>query len=283
MKKIASIALITGLIGLIGVFIFRNEIFSFGNKEQLMDATDFHSNTINQLDIDVDVVDFEIEKSSDDSIHVLLTGYMNKQQKKKLDYQVYHENHKLFIKLNQSNKWWFNFSILPFQNNRQLRLVLQLPDKHFEKLSLDSNVADISVNYGDFSTVNITSDVGDVEMENTKTSQADVETNVGDIHISDGVGRYDILSDVGEISLELMKWEDDVVIESDIGDVEVAIQQMPKAFRMDLTSDIGSVYTSGIRQDRGENNDGDVYLEVGTDGPLMDVRSDIGEIEVVNE
>ncbi|CQR46095.1 hypothetical protein BN1058_00342 [Paraliobacillus sp. PM-2] len=283
MKKIAGIALITGLIGLIGIFIFRNEIFSYDNGEQLMEFTDFDKASINQLDINVDVVDLQIEKSPDQSIHVSLTGHVSRHLKEQMDYQVYQENNKLFIKLDQRNKPWFSFPILPFGDSMQLDLVLQVPDKHFEKLTLDSNVADLSITYGDFSSINITSDIGDIEMKNTKTAQVDVETNIGDITIYDGIGRWDVVSDVGEISLELLEWKKDIMIQSDIGDIEVFIQQMPKAFQMNLASDVGDVHTTGVRQGRTQNENGNLYIEVGTDGPLMDVRSDIGEVEVVSD
>ncbi len=281
LKKVAGIALITGIIGLVGMFLLRDELFSFDYNEQMTESTEVEADQINEITVQADVADVKFEKSPDQSIHVLLTGRVSSRMKEQLDYQVAHENSQLSITLNQSNQSWFSF--IPFQGIKYLNLIVQVPDKPFEKLSFHSNVADAALSYGNFSAMDVTTDVGDIEIENMDTAKATIETNVGDINVEDGLGSWDISSDVGETSLSLAKWEHDVTIESEIGDVEMEIQQMPKAFQVNLTSDIGDVHTSGIQYNQSESNDKDIYLEIGTGGPELEITSDIGDIEVISK
>ncbi len=281
LRKIAGIALITGLIGLIGMFVFRDQIFSIGKQEQFTSFADLQADAINQLDIEVDIADFQIEKSPDNNIHVALNGQLNQYQEEKMTYEVYDEDNTLFIKLDQQNSWWFSFAILPFQWNDPLELVLQLPEKQFKQLRVDANVADLAIRAGNYSAIEVSSDVGDLKIANIKSNRTSVETNVGDIAIETGSGSYQLISDVGEISLSLIEWNNDITIESDVGDIDVTMEKMPQAYQMDLSSDVGGVHTSGIRLDRAENDDGNIYIEVGTDGPRMDLSSDVGEIEVI--
>lgn len=281
-KKLASIAVIMTLIGLIGMFIWRQELFSFGIQQSIMETSSYEATEIDEFNITMDVVDFKIKKSTDQKIHVLLEGKASEKMKNKLNYDVHQEDNTLFITLNQRKQFGFDFTIFPFMNWDDLHVVVQVPEKNFDYLRLDTNVADIDLQDGNFSNMDITSDVGNIKMVNMTTDMVSVEANVGDIEVIKGIGGWNLTSDVGESSLHLTKWNDDITMESDVGDIELEIDQMPSAYTIDLSSNIGDIDISELEQHQSRNDDKNVYVEVGIEGPIANLTSDVGDIEVKN-
>ncbi|GAA5415922.1 hypothetical protein Pryu01_00954 [Paraliobacillus ryukyuensis] len=280
MKKIAGIAFIACIIGIIGIVFFREDLFAIGDYEKITENKTFDASNIEALDVAVNVADTTIEQSADSSIHVHLVGKVSERTQKQMKYEVYEEAGTVIIQLNQTGAQWFNFSILPSLSFNKLDLVIQLPDKMFKKLMLSSDVAELNILYGDFQSVNITSDVGDIQIENTKTSQVTIEADDGDIDIENGLGSWEITSDVGDTDISLDTWNNDVLIYTNVGEIDVELPVLPNQFKMDLASDVGEVETTGIPQSREASDDDNVYLEIGADGPLLQLKSDVGDVGV---
>ncbi|WP_117168351.1 DUF4097 family beta strand repeat-containing protein [Paraliobacillus sediminis] len=276
MKKIALVACLTLLIGIVGILTLRDRIFSDSskasvNEEQVIDASD-----IKQIYVEADVVDIKIEKSSDENIHVFLDGKVSEKRKDNIDFRVEEDNGELKIDLKGEKQ--ISISFLPLQDWGSIKLTILIPEKQFDKLDLVNNVGGIIVNYGDFNTVNVESDVGDVKLQEIISKSASVTSSVGDTSIRQAQGEWDIKSDVGEVDLQLKEWEQDITIVSDIGDIEVQVAKKTADYTLDLDSDIGDVTVDGF--DLNRDGGKEVYLQSGSGEPLLKVSSDMGDIEV---
>lgn len=276
MKKIALVACLALLIGIVGIFTFRDQIFSTDSKasvaeEQVIDVSD-----IDQINVEADVADIKIEKSSDDDIHVLLGGKVSEKRKDNIDFRVEEDDGELNIDL--EGEKLISISFLPLQDWGSIELTILIPEKQFDKLDLLNDVGGITVNYGDFNTVNVESDVGDVKLQEVISKSAFVTSSVGDISIRQAQGEWDIKSDVGEVDLHLKELEQDITIVSDVGDIEVEVANKTSDYTLDLNSDIGDVEVVGF--DLNRDGGKEVYLQSGSGKPLLKVSSDVGDVEV---
>lgn len=276
MKKIALVACLTLLIGIIGILTFRDRIFSVSSKASVSEEEVFDASDIKQIDVEADVVDIKLEKSSDADIHVLLDGNVSEKRKKNIDFRVEESDGKLKIDLEGEKV--ITISFLPLQDWGSIKLTILIPEKQFDSLDLVNNVGGITVNYGDFNTVNVESDVGDVKLQEIISKTATVTSNVGDTSIRQAQGAWDIKSDVGEVALHLKEWEQDITIVSDIGDIEVHLAKKTSDYTLDLDSDVGDVEVEGF--DLNRDGGKEVYLQSGSGEPLLKVSSDVGDIEV---
>ena len=276
LKKIALVACLTLVIGLIGIFTFRDRIFTNGAKENITEEQIFNSNDIDQIDVEVDVVDVVVEQSSDSDIRVLLKGNVSKRVEENIDLRVQEDGGQLEIDLEREKQRWFSF--LPFDNYGSLQLTIQVPNKQYNQLGIESNVGEISVNSGKFANVIVNTDVGEVQLKDVTSETASVTSNVGDINVFQAVGSWDIEIDVGEVDLQLTEWKDQVTVQSNVGDVKVQIAEKPTNYTLDLSSDIGEVNLTGFDQNNGSGKR--IYLEKGSAQPLLKIVSDIGDINV---
>lgn len=276
MKRIALVACLTLLIGIVGILTLRDRIFSDRSEASVAEEQVIDPAEIKQINVEADVVDTKIDKSPDADIHVLLDGKVSEKRKDNIDFHVEADNGELKIDLEGEEK--ISISFLPFNDWGSIKLTILLPEKQFDQLDLISNVGGITVNYGDFNTVNVESDVGDIELHDVISKTAYVTSSVGDIRILQAQGKWDIKSDVGEVNLHLKEWENDIEIASDIGDIEVEIAKKTADYTLDLGSDIGDVEVEGFDLNRDGGND--VYLQSGSGEPLLEVTSDVGDIEV---
>ncbi len=276
LKKVVLVACLTLVIGLMGIFTFRDRIFTIGAQENVTEEQIFNSKDINQIDIEVDVAEVVVEESQDSDIRIFLKGNVSKRMKENIDLDVQKNSNQLEIDLEREKRRWFSF--LPFDNHGSLQLTIQLPEKRFEQLGIESNVGEVSVNSGEFTDVIVTTDVGEVLLQDVTSETATVTSNVGEVTVLKAVGSWDIKVDVGEVDLQLKKLENQVTVQSDVGDVSVQIAEVPTDYTLDLSSDIGEVKLTGFDYNNGSGKE--IYMEKGSAEPLLEVDSDIGDITV---
>ncbi|WP_407272473.1 DUF4097 family beta strand repeat-containing protein [Radiobacillus sp. PE A8.2] len=281
MKKVALFAFIFLIIGIIGMITFGDNVFSFSarDKSSLDEEKQVSAENVDDIVISVGVAEVSIEPSDDENIHVHLHGDISEKMRERLTFKVEENNDSLEITVNAKEFFNFSFSSLFSFNNGGLNLDVQLPEKLYTELNVSTDVGDISIDGISTEQFIASLDVGDLAVDDMTSKQTEIESNVGDVNIKDGVGAFDIETDTGEIGLAILEFREDISIQSDVGDVFVSLENEPENIVLDLQSDIGDIKVENLQ---GKNNSigGDVYMEIGTGGPTLEVRTDVGEITV---
>ncbi|WP_186575933.1 DUF4097 family beta strand repeat-containing protein [Aquibacillus kalidii] len=279
MKKVALSAFICLIIGVIGSVIYGKQLITVTKGEKVTETKEIDAKDIENIIVNVDVADLHVLPSDGDKITVKLNT--TKQPIDDMEFEV-KENDKVLnvtLKTQKESNFGFNFSLGSFINTGSVDLYLSLPEKVYEQIEVTSDVGDIQIGNVNVSDLYTTSDVGDTELDQVTSENAKLISNVGDVEVTQGQGAYHVETDTGEIELNLLKLSKDTYLKSDIGDVLVSIIEKPKDMVLDLKSDIGDVEVSNF-EGVGRSTGNDLYVELGNNGPKLQVVTDIGEIDV---
>lgn len=235
---------------------------------------------IDQIQVESDVASIKIGESSDEQIHVFLNGTMD--EKNKENYRLSVESHgnqaEIKFEMSENNKFGFSF----FENNPfDTELIISLPTKTFKEVNINSNVGKIEMETIRAEELVVGTNVGKITLNEYIGKMAELKTDVGSIEVINASGKMNIETNTGEVYLGMDKIDEDIDITSDTGKVEVVVQNKPDSLALDLKSDIGKVTADIEGLSVEEQMDSEIVGRLGSGGPKVNVRTDVGSIQFI--
>ncbi|MFT4413986.1 DUF4097 family beta strand repeat-containing protein [Fredinandcohnia humi] len=277
MKKVLYGALTLVLVGLLGAIITINtsgaEAFTFSSVD-VNEIQEIEAKNITKVKVDSDQVDVNILPTNGEKIEVEFSGKVGKKSKKLYKLDIEEDGDTVEIRMEKKNK--FQFMMFNFT---RVSLNIEVPQKLYDSLQINTASGDINVDEIEAKEVAIESQSGDMEVVNVvsegslllKTSSGDViandnqgkvveiKTSSGDIEERDSEAKeislysssgdietnYQITSTLnintasGDIEVDTEEITGDLLLESSSGDVDVRIGKSPASLAVDFKSGSG--------------------------------------------
>ncbi|GEM01368.1 DUF4097 family beta strand repeat-containing protein [Halolactibacillus halophilus] len=270
MKTTMRLGLLFIILGISGLYFFGAP-FTSSSGETTMNETDTINDTVADIYIEASAGSLIVEPSSDDDIHILVSD------KDTADLSVQLESERLSILLDQDRV--FNLSRFNLFGSHRPQLIITLPEEVYNQLNIKLAVGDIDIDGVQVDSLTAKNNVGAVTVSQTKTDTASVEINIGQISVSGGMGEWLATTDIGEVDLQLLRFEEDITAEVALGAINIMTETMPKDYNITLDVDLGEIQTEGL-------NTADVdtiqvwQSRIGTNGPKLDASVDLGQISL---
>jgi DUF4097 and DUF4098 domain-containing protein YvlB len=278
MKKVALGALLVLIIGIIGLFTVSGGAFSFGNNVEINERETIPSKNIKEMKVNVDVGEIRIRESKNDDITIHFHGNVPKKVKEQLTFNVEEQSTSVEVVVSQSNKFFMQIPFINSDISSERTLDVSLPKNLLDKFEVKADVGDIHIDQINSSGLTAHSDVGDIYVNQFKGIGTFV-SSVGDIELEKISGKINAKTDTGEIDINLEEMKDDIELSSDVGDITITFVKEPENIVFDLSSDVGDVSINGFKGFENRTT-GSIITQLGSGGPLLEVKTDIGEITV---
>ncbi|HEY4600734.1 MAG TPA: DUF4097 family beta strand repeat-containing protein [Cerasibacillus sp.] len=261
--KTRLIAGILIIIGLIGIIITGGDLF-MSNKEQSGKEVISDAN-INQVHIKSDVATINLLPSASDDIEVAWEGSKTRQH----NLTIRQDDKTLEIVVEADRGFFsriFSFGFFDYF----LNVSIYLPERHYEHVSINSDVGNVSITSLDVNHLVSKTDVANMTIKNIKADVIDVKTNVGNVNLSNVTGAINAQSDVGKLDLKLKEITDHIQLTSDVGKISMSLPEIPNNVSFIGSSNIGKISIFG------QNGN---YMNSQADF-TVDMRTDVGKIDV---
>ncbi|MGM0524271.1 MAG: DUF4097 family beta strand repeat-containing protein [Bacillota bacterium] len=270
MKTTMRLGLLFIILGITGLFFFGAPLTDSDRDTTMIESETINDN-ISDIYIEASVGSLVIEPSLDDDIHIFVSD------KDTSDLSVQLESERLSILLDQGQS--FNLSRFNLFGNNRPQLTIALPDEVYNRLDIKLAVGEIEIDGIRVDKLTAENNVGAVTVSSAKTKTADVDVNIGQISINNGTGAWTTTTDIGEINLQLLSFEEDIRAEVALGAINIVTEALPENYNIALDVDLGEIQTEGF-------NAADVdttqvwQSRIGTNGPKLDASVDLGQISL---
>lgn len=103
--------------------------------------------------------------------------------------------------------------------------------------------------------------------------------SVGQIDIEQANGHWYVETNIGEINLNFIEWQDLIEAHVNIGMIKLSIPEEPDAYSLHLETELGDIKFNNFSNDRTVNL-GKSYIHHNETGPRLVAKNQIGNIEV---
>jgi len=286
-RKLALAALLCMVIGLVGVVVLigsarENSISAPYEMEKSFDIAQ-----VSAVSVATDVTDVAFVKGSGSEVKVRLAGSITAREKESLtvDTAVTGDN---TLNIEVRFKGSFNVGIdvneliSLFKNgfHSSLKLEVALPEKLYRSVKFKSSTGDAVFHALTAEQLTISTDTGDVTLDGFEGSQLRIDTDTGDLRLQHVKAQVALDTATGDVKLSLDELRKSVDIDTDTGDVDILLAQAVPV-RLDFGSDTGrtkaTIPGQVIHYDLKEKHRLKGSFG-GTEGPLVKVKSDTGDI-----
>ncbi|WP_409343793.1 DUF4097 family beta strand repeat-containing protein [Paenibacillus sp. MBLB4367] len=285
LKLFAFIGLAFLIIGIGGLaYLFEKTDGFVEERSEFKHEQTIGANGIQHLSVEADYADIIILPGKDSDIHVSFHGSALKSMQNNVNFTAKKEPGDTAVIQALTHKK-FNTGIdIPqlfdlINGELRSKLEITVPETLYRTIQVKSNVGSVRIESLQAQTVKITTDVGAVSVNGLKSESLKVSTETGAMNIKDVSGAVALEGGIGAINLWLKELNGNVSIKSDVGAIGVKLPA-PSAMRLDLKSDIGSSTVDLPNMTFTSNEDHDIQGSIGSNGPLLKIRSDIGGIAV---
>lgn len=179
---------------------------------------------IQNIDISSSAGDITIERSTDDTIRVVVYGQDSSDAKVDLA-----ENKLKIDNLEYTKNW-------SFFNSYVKDIIVYIPSDYSNEINIKNNYGDCKVIDLENSTIDIDADCGDITLG--KIKNVTIKSAYGDVNINNVLDKVEIESDCGDIKIDNLQLKENSSIKSDYGDVK--IKQINDVY-IDASVDLGDV------------------------------------------
>lgn len=169
-------------------------------------------------------------------------------------------------------------SVSHLGSNNSCKMTLTVPaGAGLDTLTIYTDVGDIDVSGLTIGYASVAADVGDIEMENCTFTASDMAADVGEIELSRcSLGESTASCDVGDLEITSCDFIS-LNASADVGEISIRAAGDLSAYRIDLTTDMGSVTVNGEKYKRNFNLPGS-----GGSGELT-AYTNLGDIDLIYE
>ncbi|UFJ39657.1 DUF4097 domain-containing protein [Brevibacillus humidisoli] len=252
---------------------------------------------IQNIVVNGNTVDLNLMPGDSDQFIIQLHGNVSKHLQDDYELKVDTSNHSLNVSTNQKDQMF----MIGFHVS-DVRLDITVPQKMYERLTVDtatgdiavqqlqakhcvlsSDIGDITVRHLQGSELSLDTDTGSIDLRDFGSGDVAASTNVGDVSLQGISGKVTVDTETGDVDLQMAEVQGEITVETDTGDVEVDISDLPAALQVDLSASVGDTTVDLPGMSYRTNTDHGVKGEIGTGGPLLKVTSEIGDITVRNQ
>jgi len=231
-----------------------------------------------KVNVSTDVISVRIEPSSDTAAHFQLKSDAPDEIDKRFDVSVQATDDRLDVKLKGKNNFKLA-DIMSWNEPFKAELLIQLPQRDYDKIKLDSDVGKIDYSRINADQLEADNDVGEISVADAQTKQLKINNSVGVVKVSQVTGAMDVKNSTGSIQVKVKDVQDNIHAKTNIGAVTIDIEQEPVNVKLDLSTDLGSMkHNLDVEYDT--KTRGKIVAHKGSNGPEIKVGTDIGEIDV---
>ncbi|WP_273129651.1 DUF4097 family beta strand repeat-containing protein [Bacillus weihaiensis] len=279
MKKVALTALVTFVIGIIGMFILSGTNVSLGKNIKIDERKTVLTKSVEDMVINVDIGEVRIKESESDEIDIRFHGSIPKNMKDDISFTVEEKDSLVEVKIDEREDF-FSLHIPFIHSDLDTERILEIgiPKNTLKTLDVKTDIGKISIKDLDVEKMKAHSDVGEVYVLG-HNGVGTFQSNVGEVKLEKMSGKIVAHTDTGEILLSILDMTEDIELSSNLGAVNVKFEKEPANIGLDLTTDIGEVSISGF-EGLGDRSSGSMITQIGSGGPQLKVTTDIGEITI---
>ncbi|MBM7663481.1 lia operon protein LiaG [Bacillus mesophilus] len=261
MKKIVVIALTLLVIGILGSAVTAAVTDTFTLETvKLHEESEINNSNIKNIKVNVSSSDIQLTPSESENIKVTLDGRVSEKVLDRYQFNVEENGESLHVNLDLELFFSIGVSIA------DLTVMIEVPDKHYKSIVLESSSGDIHVNQLTADELDTQSSSGDIHIDKVESKQSFIlesssgsievlnstapsftaSASSGDISFREIHGNIAVNTSSGEIKLDNEKVAGDFIAEASSGDVTVNYKESPTSLLIDF---------------EGSSGDGDVSLE----------------------
>ena len=255
-KAIGTIAIISALVGGIAFTVGTTDVFAKSDKKvEIKESFD-------NLEVETNNASIELVPTKAD---VATIEYSNK---KKTRFSLKADVHgdTLQVELKEKRKFfWFGFS------SSKSTLTVSLPEKQFNHLQAESDNGRITAEEIKADRIELESANGEISLKDIKADSVDVETDNGKVVLEDVEGNIKGSTDNGKISMATKELDQQVMLVTDNGSIEIKTDSEPSNATIDAKTDNGKIHIFGNE---------DSFVKYGKGKHQIKLRTDNGPITV---
>ncbi|EST11503.1 DUF4097 family beta strand repeat-containing protein [Sporolactobacillus laevolacticus] len=250
MKKIIYAALIMILVGAIGGIIVFNTSDQFHPIKAHAQTKTASVHGVKEISVDTSSIDVQIVKTKSDKLSAEVNGWGNKQMLQNIEFTMKREGNVLHLSASKEERYFmvtFGWT----------KLVVKVPDKEYDRITVDAGSGDLSVENLRAGHLSLTSGSGEISAKNNKsTGNFIVQTTSGDIDMQHNQARNEanVSANGGELTLsdltakssrlettsgdiDVQRFSGSLIAQANSGEIEIKSNQ--------LSGDIDAEATSG--------------------------------------
>lgn len=315
MKKLVSLALILLVAGIIGIVLTfdAKDLKAFGTEPVHLEESVDSSSVVNII-AKTKGIKIDVRKGQTEQIRVSLEGKASKK---------YIDRFTLATGTNGDGdtviiEAGYKDTVVVGLNIVDVVLIVELPDKQWEQVDIESEYDDIEIEslhasaaeittksgnieaeqlqaakltvqseYGDVDTervagddITLTSDSGNIGIEDYEAVQLNIRSTYGDIKIKDGTGKVNGETDSGKIQFDAETVSSDLSLQSEYGDIGIEVSKQPASAELSLKHKFGDrdIEWSGV--EASIDKEKEFAGQIGGGRVKIDVASGSGDIKL---
>lgn len=229
------------------------------------------------VSVSTDVVSVIVEPSEDQSAHVRIESSDPDQFNKDFNFELKDTNDQLSITVEAKKK--INVNLFNWSNKLKSQLYVQLPERDYKKIKIDSNVGKIEFSSVDVKQLDAKNDVGEIVVTDVDTEKTTVKNSVGSISLHNVNGKLDVKNSTGPVNMNMQSIQEDLTVSTDIGPITIDVEEEPDHIDLKMSTEIGKINTN-FEMNYSEKSNRTVKGQKGKGGPKVKVSTEIGKIEM---
>lgn len=185
----------------------------------------------------------------------------------KYNFEVDVKGDTLSVHLKQKRRFFFWFGF----HSRDLKLIVNVPEKQYENIQVKSNNGFINVEDLQAEMVLLETDNGKILLKKVVAKSVNVETDNGKVVLDHVEGKIKGTTDNGQISLITNKLDWPIDLATDNGSIEIKTESEPANATIDSESDNGKITIFGNETKRSTYGKGKHLIKLRTDNGSITV------------
>ncbi|NBD27489.1 DUF4097 family beta strand repeat-containing protein [Paenibacillus glycinis] len=308
---IGLILLVVGLIGTFGTFGTKGD-FSFGTEKVDRQQT-ISGDGVRNIEIDTGSVDVKVVPGAGDEVKASLTGRASKKYLDKLELKLAKEGDTLKVSFKDHLGFRIGFNIL------NVNLKLEVPQRQYASLKLDSGSGDnevggiqadavvldggsgdmdlnglrsktitVSIGSGNLNASDVKADdgmkvkagSGDVRIDGLTSKLIDVDLSSGNVNVADADAELKLETGSGDITVEQQTISRPAALRTGSGDVEYMTDEQPADAEISFSTGSGDLDNDWDGVKGMTDDDGVHHLVFGGGSVPVQVHTGSGDLDV---
>lgn len=269
MRKLIGIGLILAGIGIALLLSpWSNWRENWISTEKIDEETVLSADGVQRVEVTMDSENVRIVPGEREAFVVRLEGKVSSKQEalKKIETSV--NNGVLNVHYVKKKQFFVGF------NDYELTVIIEVPSRAYEKLSVETDSGDIELENVQFGDVKLHSDSGDHALDNIASKSLAITADSGDIVLNDTTGNVQARSDSGDYTWNgsELAWAGD--IETDSGDIVYSVDKQPANASIEFETDSGD---AALEWGDSMDNGGTIRQTYGAGDVVVKASSDSGD------
>ncbi|RJX36821.1 hypothetical protein D3P09_25240 [Paenibacillus pinisoli] len=213
----------------------------------------FEADEFGSLKVVTEAMLIDVVRSQSDKAEVELLA--DSKVEKDITFNVAIKNDVLEIETKEKN------SKIIKDNRGERRLIISLPDKQYDKVTINNNF-------------------GAIEGAQLHANALHVKIDAGSIRLSDIAGAIKAETATGDIEVNGISLDNDLVAKTEVGTIRVKLNEAPAAASVSLKSEVGSVTSHLETMEYSANTKREITGTIGTKGPRLEATVSVGSVTV---